>query len=604
MARRHNLAAAVAAIQLSESDDESSIDVDSTEEEDEAPVQPDSDDEQSVASDSGSDYAPSSSDSDTPVQPAPRKRVRNADEPAQRPAAATLVGRNGHVWTTTAPNTGRAVKGNLLRQNDGLTGAVGPLTNIASCFKLFMTEDMLLLVVRETNRHGRNSARVWNDAHVADGNLQVWDETDIVEMRAFIGLLLYAGVHMSGGESMLELWSAKEGRPLFRATMSLNRFKGLLRHCRFDNGATRADRLLIDKFAPIRDFWEMFLVTLQLYYKPSSCLTVDEQLVATRGRFSFRQYIPSKPGKYGIKIFWVCDSETSFPLRGEVYVGQQPGAVANNNKVTDLVKRLVRPWVNTGRNITMDNYFTSVELACDMLAVNTTIVGTMRNNRKDIPNDLQASRKRDLYSSIFCFHDQLTLNSYVPRKGKSVIMLSTMHHDDTVDADNNNKPEIITYYNSTKSGVDNLDHLVGLYTCKRKTRRWPMTFFFNAIDTAGIASYTTWCCRYPDYQHGKSHKRRLFLLQLVEDLVTDQLTRRRSNPQSFQGGVKLAFRSLGMEPLRLVPPVAETDARQKRCVICPRTVDRKTKTRCSECGNHCCNEHCKITCALCGEDDM
>ena len=49
---------------------------------------------------------------------------------------------------------------------------------------------------------------------------------------------------------------------------------------------------------------------------PGDNITVDEQLVPFRGRCSFIQYMPSKPDKYGIKIFWACDSETAYPFRG------------------------------------------------------------------------------------------------------------------------------------------------------------------------------------------------------------------------------------------------------------------------------------------------
>ena len=94
--------------------------------------------------------------------------------------------------------------------------------------------------------------------------------------------------------------------------------------------------------------------------------------------------------------------------------------------------------------------------------------GTIRKNRTDIPKELLPSRARPEMSSIFCFDNQLTLTSYVPKKGKAVILLSSMHHDDTVDAEDRQKPEIIQHYNKTKSGVDNLDHLVGLYSVKRK----------------------------------------------------------------------------------------------------------------------------------------
>jgi hypothetical protein len=68
--------------------------------------------------------------------------------------------------------------------------------------------------------------------------------------------------------------------------------------CRFDNTTTREERLKVDKLAAIRDSWTMFLARLQICYTPGGSLTVDEQLIPTRGRCNFRQYIPSKPGKY------------------------------------------------------------------------------------------------------------------------------------------------------------------------------------------------------------------------------------------------------------------------------------------------------------------
>lgn len=84
--------------------------------------------------------------------------------------------------------------------------------------------------------------------------------------------------------------------------------------------------------------------------------------------------------QYGIKIFWCCDSKAAYPLKGEVCVGRQSGraVVGTKNTIRDLVKRFVRPWINKGRSVITDNYFTSVELAEDLLSVQTTLVGTIR----------------------------------------------------------------------------------------------------------------------------------------------------------------------------------------------------------------------------------
>ena len=136
----------------------------------------------------------------------------------------------------------------------------------------------------------------------------------------------------------------------------------------------------------------MFLAQLRICYTSGESLTVDEQLMPTRGRCSFRQFLPSKPRKYGIKIFWCCNSGTAYPLNGEVYLGRQSetaAAAKGTDRISDLVKRLVHPWINSDRTATTDNYFTSAELAEDLLRINTTLVGTMRRNRKEIPRELQ-----------------------------------------------------------------------------------------------------------------------------------------------------------------------------------------------------------------------
>jgi len=82
------------------------------------------------------------------------------------------------------------------------------------------------------------------------------------------------------------------------------------------------------------------------------------------------------------------------------------------------------------------------------------------------------------YSSIFGFDSKITIVSYVPKPNHAVLALSTTHHDMQTEGEKQN-PVIITHYNQTKSGVDNLDHLAGLFSVKRKTRRWPLVLFFR-----------------------------------------------------------------------------------------------------------------------------
>jgi len=251
------------------------------------------------------------------------------------------------------------------------------------------------------------------------------------------------------------------------------------------------ERQQSDKLAAFRDIWIMFTEQLPKYYIPGSDLCVDEQLIAFRGKCRFKQYIPSKPAKYGLKIWWCCDANTSYPLTGQVYLGKQPGEQREVGQGARVVQDLISPWRLSGRNVVADNFFTSVPLVQNLLADGLTYTETIRSNKPQIPQEMKASNQREELSSIFAFHDQLTLVSYVPKPGNAVIALSSMHHDKSVDGDAK-KPEIILHYNSTKSGVDNLDHLATMYTSRRKVNRWPMVLFLNTVDVAAIAAFILW----------------------------------------------------------------------------------------------------------------
>lgn len=67
------------------------------------------------------------------------------------------------------------------------------------------------------------------------------------ELDAYIGLLLLAGVFRSAGESLCGLWDDKDGRSIFRATMSLKRFYVINRFLTFDDKESRANRRRYDK---------------------------------------------------------------------------------------------------------------------------------------------------------------------------------------------------------------------------------------------------------------------------------------------------------------------------------------------------------------------
>lgn len=204
-----------------------------------------------------------------------------------------------------------------------------------------------------TNKHARTVISNWNEQNPE--KKCTCNDTCGEIIWAFIGLLVLGGVQRSRNEHIDdELWSNDHSRPSFRVKMSKNCMRGLLRFCRFDDADMRNARIQVNKMAPIDEFGNLLLARLQTCYVPSDALIVDEQLMPTRARCKFRQYMSNKPGKYGVKIFWFCDAKTAYPLKGEVYIRRQPGsATAVSNDVSkESVRRLVTPLANTDRSVT------------------------------------------------------------------------------------------------------------------------------------------------------------------------------------------------------------------------------------------------------------
>jgi len=68
------------------------------------------------------------------------------------------------------------------------------------------------------------------------------------------------------------------------------------------------------------------------------------------------------------------------------------------------------------------------------------------------------------YSSRFLYNKEndILLVSYKPKdKNKLILLISSYHRGKNVTDDVEWKPEIIDFYNKTKTGVDSLDQFIG-----------------------------------------------------------------------------------------------------------------------------------------------
>jgi len=69
------------------------------------------------------------------------------------------------------------------------------------------------------------------------------------------------------------------------------------------------------------------------FYSPSENLAVDEVIVNYRGRVIFRQYIPKKRKRFGIKIYKLCDT-AGYTCAMRVYLGKDSQSATDDMTTT------------------------------------------------------------------------------------------------------------------------------------------------------------------------------------------------------------------------------------------------------------------------------
>jgi len=542
--------------------------------------------------------------------------VSENQDPIEPSSSNTFVAKDGTVWNQLPPNFHQTSTHNIVRQRSGPLRSTETMS-VCDTFKCIFTNEMIDIIIRHTNKKAKHVYETYNTNNPTKTQLE-WKDLTVREFNSFLGILITCGVNHSNTQFSLDMWKTNS-YPLYRASMGHNRFRSILRFIRFDDANTREERHQIDKAAPIRDLWSMLNSNLRKYYRPTENLTIDEQLFPYRGRMKFKQYIPSKPAKYGIKIWWICDAENYYPLTGQIYTGKSStGREVNQGE--RVVKELVAPYKGSGRNITTDNFFTTLPLAKHLLSWNLTIVGTLKKNKSYIPQEMAPSNSRQVFSTVYGFQNNVTICSYVPKKKKAVILLSTMHHTIATSGEKE-KPEIVHFYNKTKSGVDVMDHLLGQYSTQRKTNRWPLALFYNIVDIAALAAYLVYTAN--NYMIKKrSNARSIFLRQLGEELSLPMIQDRSQNIQvmrhfSSRTGIECMLQKSTViadeTAVASTSRVAEKDKTGRKkvvgsCYICYNKQirkRRKTRKNCAECCKPICNEHCKMIskCNICYEKE-
>ena len=329
-------------------------------------------------------------------------------------------------------------------------------SNPLSIFKLFFTDKIVKEILRCTSEYANtlsNTPKIIERINSKKKSLFAnWVDTDVDEIWIYLTTLLLMGILIKPEIDMY--WSNDPvlQTPISRRLISRNQFHILRVMTHF------LDIAVYDKEDPLhklRFFLDELQKNFESNYIREQNISIDEYLSLWIARLSFRVYIPSKRERYGLKLFMLCKSSTGYLSWFITYAGagtnyedcsdislpEDKGRNLPTNfdeikSPSKVVLSLMKPFLNKGYHLTLDNYYTSPELALLLDFNNTPCYGNL-HKKEGLPKDFwlwkpaKGGVKIKMYDNLMIMRwNDITKTNNT----KFVSMLSTIHIGELTDS--------------------------------------------------------------------------------------------------------------------------------------------------------------------------
>lgn len=138
------------------------------------------------------------------------------EEEQARPISGFYRGKNRFKWSKNPPSSSRVRQHNIITHLPGLAGQARNKMNMSEMesWQLLFPDDLIEVVCLHTNQ----KITEFTEKYKSQGSHT--EHVGLLEMKAFLGLMLLAGVFKSGHEDVDSLWATDgTGRDIFRVTL-------------------------------------------------------------------------------------------------------------------------------------------------------------------------------------------------------------------------------------------------------------------------------------------------------------------------------------------------------------------------------------------------
>ncbi|KAG8235677.1 hypothetical protein J437_LFUL015735 [Ladona fulva] len=255
---------------------------------------------------------------------------------------------------------------NNIPEKNPFSGKCGPSVDIANVLESFTNifdRDLIEKIVLETNRYACNYLQ--SNTLFSRSRLNYWKAVDVGEVYVYLGLIMLMGIVRKPTIRSYFSRNPLLETEIFSRMMSQDRFESISKFLHLvDNSQIvnyNGNKKLF-KIQPVIDYLKNKFETI---YSPKENVVADESL--WKGGLPFRQYIPLKSSKLGIKTLELCESETGYLWSFVVYSGADSTFSLTDTpdglQTSELVIKLVEPLFGKGYCLWMKNYYNSPDLA-------------------------------------------------------------------------------------------------------------------------------------------------------------------------------------------------------------------------------------------------
>ncbi|KAM5158092.1 piggyBac transposable element-derived protein 4 [Mantella aurantiaca] len=476
------------------------------------------------------------------------------------------------------------------------TGAPGMKVDVEpdnplAYLQLFLTDEVIEKIVTETNRYKeQQSATLYRKF----SRIRKWEPVTKDDIWNFLGLIILQGVV----KKPLQKWYWSTNKlletPFFGTVMTEYRFSLIMKFLHFTNNEEFDETTHpAPKLKKIWEVFQMVVKNFQQTYVPERDISIDESLMAYKGRLSWIQYIASKRARFGIKSYMLCESSTGYIWNSVIYTGK--GTKSNPKYsgyglTTSSVLTLIEPLLNQGYCVTTDNFYTSPELYELLLKNKTDAYGTVRANRRDMPSMFA---KKKLKTGEMVAWQKGKMMALRWRDKKDVCLMSTVHNTSTVLVRTRGgkevmKPQVVIDYNKTMGGVDRADQAMTFYPAMRKQqKKYYKKIFRNLLEQCLWNAYILY--------RGKSDKPLVhsdFIWKVAERIFVNHQTPSVAVNRSGRRAVDIVNpeRLTGRHFVDYIPPTERKKAPTRMCVVCcskqdgnGKKIRKETRFHCPDC---------------------